>query len=74
MQSALHGLAVGIALGVALLLFEYVAINRAVNERARKYHQKAEFDVSDKRRMHSMARFAFVLPFAFAFFFWLLWG
>jgi hypothetical protein len=74
MQSALHGLAVGFALGLGLLIFEYVALNRAANERAKKYNRKAEFDVTDRRRMHSMARFALVLPIGFAVGFWLIWG
>jgi hypothetical protein len=72
MQSALYGLYVGIALGLGLLIFEYMAISRAVNERSKKYHTKAEFDVTDKRRMSSMIRFAFVLPFGFAVVFWLI--
>jgi len=72
MQSALYGLYVGIALGFGLLLFEYTAINRAVNERAKKYHTKAEFDVTDKRRMNGMIRFALLLPFGFAIVFWLI--
>jgi hypothetical protein len=74
MQSALHGLLVGLAIGVALLVFEYMAINRAVTERAKKYNRKAEFDVTDRRRMHSMLRFAIVLPVGFAAGFWLVWG
>jgi hypothetical protein len=74
MQPALHGLIVGIAIGLALLLFEYIMISRAVSERAKKYNRKPEFDVTDKRRMHSMLRFAVILPLGFAAGFWLVWG
>ena len=72
MESALQGLAVGFAVGIALLIFEYVMINKQVAERAKKYNRKPEFDVSDRRRMHSMMRFAFLLPFGFAFIFWMI--
>ncbi|HUQ74280.1 MAG TPA: hypothetical protein VM183_06090 [Burkholderiales bacterium] len=74
MQSALHGLIVGFGLGALLLLFEFVMLNKAVNERAKKYNRKPEFDVTDRRRMHSILRFALVLPIGFAAAFWLLWG
>ena len=74
MQSALQGLALGFALGLGLLVFEYVALNKQANERAKKYNRKAEFDVTDRRRMHSMARFALVLPIGFAIAFWLILG
>jgi hypothetical protein len=72
MDSALHGLLVGLAISAALLIFEYVMINKAVNERAKKYNRKPEFDVTDRRRMHSMLRFAFLLPIGFAVIFWIV--
>lgn len=72
MEFALQGLVVGLAVGIALLLFEYVSINKQVAERAKKYNRKPEFDVTDRRRMHSMMRFAFVLPFGFALIFWII--
>jgi hypothetical protein len=66
MQTALNGLLIGFAIGAALLIFEYMMINKAVNERAKKYNRKPEFDVTDRRRMHSMLRFAILLPIGFA--------
>jgi hypothetical protein len=72
MNMALQGLLVGLAIAVALLLFEYLAINKAVNERAKKYNRKPEFDVTDRRRMNSMMRFAFMLPIGFAAIFWIV--
>ena len=72
MELALKGLAVGFAIGIALLVFEYTMISKAVNERAKKYNRKPEFDVTDRRRMHSMVRFALILPFGFAAVFWIV--
>jgi hypothetical protein len=72
MQMALQGLLVGLGIGLLLLMFEYMMINKAVNERAKKYNRKPEFDVTDRRRMNSMMRFAFVLPFGFAIIFWII--
>ena len=72
MHPALQGLLVGIGVGLALLVFEYMMISKAVNERAKKYHQKPELDVTDKRRLHSMMRFALVLPIGFAAIFWII--
>jgi uncharacterized BrkB/YihY/UPF0761 family membrane protein len=74
MQAALNGLLVGLGLGLLLLLFEFVALNKAVNERAKKYNRKPEFDVTERRRMHSMLRFAVIVPLGFAAAFWLVWG
>lgn len=74
MQSAVHGLLTGLGIGALLLLFEYMMLNRAVNERAQKYNRKPEFDVTDKRRLHSMLRFALILPLGFAAGFWVIWG
>jgi hypothetical protein len=44
-------------------------------ERAEKQHKKVvEFDETDRKRIRSLGRFCLVLPFAFAGFFWLVWG
>ena len=72
MHPALLGLLVGLGVGIVLLVFEYVMIGKAVNERAKKYNRKPEFDVTDRRRMESMMRFAFMLPFGFAAIFWII--
>jgi hypothetical protein len=72
METALQGLLIGLAIAALLVIFEYVMINKAVNERAKKYNRKPEFDVTDRRRMHSMLRFAFILPFGFAVIFWII--
>jgi hypothetical protein len=74
MHPAVEGALIGAGIGAVLTLFEYIMINSAVNERAKKYNRKAEFDVTDRRRMATIGRFAAALPFAFAFFFWYIWG
>jgi len=74
MQAALQGVLVGLGIGILLLFFEYVMLSKEVKERAKKYHRNAEFDVTERRRMHSMLRFALILPLGFAAAFWLVWG
>jgi len=74
MNPALQGLLIGLGLGAFFIVFEFLALNKAVNERAKKLNRKAEFDVTDRRRMATITRFAALLPLVFAFFFWWIWG
>ena len=74
MHPALQGALIGLALGLLLVAFEYFALNRMANERAKKFNRKAEFDVTDRRRMHTIFRFALVLPIGFAAAFWLMFS
>jgi hypothetical protein len=74
MNPALQGLLIGLGLALFFIVFEYLALNKAVNERAKKLNRKAEFDVTEKRRMATISRFAAVLPIAFAAAFWWIWG
>ena len=74
MPPALQGALVGLAIGVVLVLFEFMMLNKEVNERAKKFNRKAEFDVTERRRMATITRFACILPIAFAAGFWLIWG
>jgi ABC-type Fe3+ transport system permease subunit len=74
MPAAVEGALVGLAIGVVLVLLEFMMLKKDVNQRATKYHRKAEFDVTERRRMATIARFACILPFAFAAGFWLIWG
>ena len=74
MNPALQGLLIGLGLGAFFVIFEFLALNKAVNERAKRLNRKAEFDVTDKRRMATITRFAALLPLVFAFFFWWIWG
>jgi len=74
MHPALQGALIGFAIGAVLVFFEYAMINKAVNERAKKYNRKAEFDMTDRRRMATILRFGLILPAAFALGFWWIWG
>lgn len=71
MHPAIQGALVGAGVAFFLVATEYLLLRKAVNERAERYKRKAEFDVTERRRMTSMTRFAFILPFAFALGFWL---
>jgi len=74
MHPALQGALVGLGVGVFLLVFEYLALNKQVNERAKKYNKKAEFDVTERGRLATMRNFALMLPVGFAVAFWIIWG
>ena len=74
MNPTLQGALIGLAIGVVLVLFEFMMLNKEVNERAKKFNRKAEFDVTERRRMATITRFACLLPIAFAAGFWLIWG
>jgi hypothetical protein len=74
MPPALEGALIGLAIGVVLVLFEFWMLNKEVNERAKKFNRKAEFDVTERRRMATITRFACLLPIAFGAGFWLIWG
>jgi hypothetical protein len=74
MHPALQGALIGLGIGAVLLLFEYIMLSKEVNERAKKLNRKSEFDVTEKRRISTVMRFALVLPIGFAFVFWWVWG
>ena len=74
MHPVLQGALIGLGIGVVLVFFEFIFINKAVNERAKKLNRKAEFDQSERKRMSTIMRFAAVLPVGFAFVFWWVWG
>lgn len=74
MDMALQGALIGFALAVLLVGAEYFLLNKAVQERAKVLHREPKFEEMERRRIASMARFAVILPFGFAFFFWLIWG
>lgn len=72
MHPAIQGALIGIAFGVLLVAFEYMMLSKDVNERAKKYNRKAEFDVTERRRITAVTRFAILLPVGFALGWWLL--
>ncbi len=72
MHPAIEGALVGTGIALFLVAAEYFLLRQAVNQRAERLKRKAEFDVTERRRMTSMTRFALVLPFAFALGFWMV--
>ena len=74
MHPALQGALIGLGIGLVLLVFEYVALSKAVNERAKKYNKAAEFDVTEKRRIATVRNLIPILAIGFAAVFWLVWG
>jgi hypothetical protein len=65
-----------IGVGVALFLFaaEYFTVRREAAERAGRKKQRLQLDGAERRRLAANARFCLLIPPAFAFFFWLVWG
>ena len=61
-------------LHLVLLGIEWMLLNKAAKEQAAKLHRAPVLDAVARTRIATMARFAAVLPFAFAFFFWYIWG
>jgi hypothetical protein len=74
MPIAIKGALVGLGIAAFLLLVEYLMMVSAKNERARRTKKPPRFEDAERRRIASMARFSFVIPPAFAFFAWLIWG
>ncbi len=74
MEMALQGALIGLALALVLVAAEYILLSKAAKERAKVLHREPKLEEMERRRIASMARFAVILPFGFAFFFWLIWG
>ena len=75
MHELLRGGLIGLAIAAGMFGFDYYMIRRGAAERAEKQHKKvAEFDATDRKRIRSLGRFCLVLPFVFAFAFWVIWG
>ena len=74
MNPVIEGALIGLGIGALLVIFEYMMLRQQVNERAKKLNRKAEFDMTERRRMATILRFAAILPFGFAAAFWIIWG
>jgi hypothetical protein len=74
MNPILQGALIGLALACLLVGAEYLLLSNAAKERAKVLHREAKLEEMERRRIASMARFSVLLPFIFAFFFWLIWG
>lgn len=74
MHIAAQGALIGLVLGLALIVIEYIFVKKAVQERAQLHHRKPEFEQMDRNRIKSVVGFSVFIPPAFALGAWLLWG
>lgn len=74
MNIVVQGALIGVAVGVFLVIFEYYAVKRSVEERATLRQKKPEFEPTDRKRIQTVLNFSFFIPPAFALGAWLLWG
>lgn len=74
MDEAIKGAILGGVIGAVLLGLEYLMLTKDAKERAEKLHRKPELDEAARRRIHTLARFALVLPVLVGGIFWLVWG
>jgi hypothetical protein len=73
MNSALKGLLIGLALGIGLIIFEYLAAQKNAAERAKKMAQKQELNQDERVRIRNMMTFGlFAIPLLSAGIFWLM--
>ena len=72
MHPAMQGFLVGLAVALFLIVFEYLAVKKQVEERASLKHQKPQFEAQDKNRVRAVVNFCLFVPPAFAAGFWLL--
>jgi hypothetical protein len=74
MNVTLQGLLIGAALGIGLVVFEYLAITREVAERSKRVAKKVDWDSNQKSRMRGMINFGIILPIGGAIGAWWIWG
>jgi hypothetical protein len=72
MHPALKGALIGLGIGVFLYLFEYMAIQRAASERARKMAKKVEILQEETSRLRGMMKFSLFCPVGMALIFWIM--
>ena len=74
MEEAIKGAILGGIIGMILVFFEVTALKKHAKERAEKLHRAAELDETERLRIKTLTRFAFILPIAFGAAFWWIWG
>ena len=73
MHPALKGLLIGLALGIVLILFEYLGAQKSAAERAKKMARKQELDQDERVRVRNMMTFGLIgIPLLSAGIFWLM--
>ena len=74
MHPALQGAILGLAIGVVLVLFEYMMLKRAAREKAERLHRAPEWGDMERGRVNTVLRVGLLLPVGFALIFWIVWG
>jgi hypothetical protein len=73
MHPALTGALVGLAVAIAMMIFDYIVLRGRAAERAKRQHKTvAEFDETEKKQLSSLVRYCIFLPAGFALLFWAL--
>ena len=73
MNSGLKGLLIGLALGIGMIIFEYLAAQKNAAERAKKMAQKQELNQDERVRIRNMMTFGLIaIPLLTAAIFWLM--
>ena len=74
MHIAVTGALVGLGLGIVLLMFEYMAVKKAIADRTKRTHRPSQMDATEHKSLSSLFRFCLFLPPAFALGAWAIWG
>lgn len=74
MNVILAGALVGTAVALSLFAADYFALRARAAERVKGRRRKIELNVTERRRIASVARFCGLVPLAFAAASWLFWG
>jgi len=72
MHPAMKGFLIGLGISIFLIVFEYMMVKKAVQERAQLLHRKPEFEPTDKKRVRAVVNFCLFVPPALAVGFWLV--
>lgn len=74
MHPALQGALVGAGLAAALIIFEYLSIQREIAERSKRVAKKVDWDSNQRSRMRGMINFGVILTIGGAIGAWWVWG
>lgn len=74
MHVVLQGALIGLGIALFLVVMEYVLVYKGAKERAARWRRAVELDVTERKRISTIVRFALVLPPAFALVFFIIWG
>ena len=74
MPIALKGLLIGAAIAAALIIFEYLAINREIAERSKRVAKKVDWDSNQVSRIRGMITFGIAITIGGAAVAWWVWG